>query len=748
MATQAQIEASRANGKKSKGPKTPEGRLASSLNATKHGRRSIKASFMRGDSLTFEERRCKWLGAEDPQTDMGEYLVAQVAAISCEFDRCLQAHIQRLNTAIDNLEDTEGEKAFDMLDQLFGDPAGHRCLFGILPHNRTKLEKTSGDGVDPDQLNPRKLVAAMEASEMGCTALYSTWQDLKSQLDGTSGTFWQPLDRLKAIRLIGCNPIQANENLQVAEIFVASHALHPAGREHAFDDIRSDMTDTQHDYFCKGIWARWPDELKIARKPANAREILIDLCDEHIEKLANKLVEHAENQEKHIREAVTSLKLDHTPEGKDARAYLMKCDSAVKRSVEALRKYKVEQRKAQGGRGYEEPRKIQEPSLTRKRRDGSAEEANLLNPDIAWALGPYPGGDAPTAKQRNEARWAEAANSFPLPLLVGEGRGEGLPAAPANAQPEASDQRHDAGAAGAGQSPRDQSAAVEPAEALIRQGENCRNAANEPELDENVIITRTEDGTGVMANSDADSGLDKGVTSSMLNGSSPAGVEDRDNSGAEELEGSDHAPGMGIVNEPADPQLPTAVARIASEPAESLIRQTELSQNTTNEPENREPANIEKTQKTADFLPVPSASAGLDKAGPSPVVSGPSPVDTRRHGSLAQRAPEGAGAGVKQEGRTVKLVAAGSKTNSQVSTRKAEAHPWRDRPAGGGRRAQDRKRERERQREWATKSKELKRTLDEKINPVTVLKRDLIMDPNAPDAKTEGIVGPPFPRSP
>ncbi len=746
MATPAQIEASRANGKKSKGPKTPQGRLASSLNATKHGRRSIKASFMRGDSLTFEERRCKWLGAEDPQTDMGEYLVAQVAAISCEFDRCLQAHIQRLNTAIDNMEDTEGEKAFDMLDQLFGDPAGHRCLFGILPHNRTKLEKTSGDGVDPDQLNPRKLVAAMEASEMGCTALYSTWQDLKSQLDGTSGTFWQPLDRLKAIRLIGCNPIQANENLQVAEIFVASHALHPAGRENAFDDIRSDMTDTQHDYFCKGIWARWPEELKLARKPANAREILIDLCDEYIEKLADKLVEHAENKEKHIRESVTSLKLDYTREGKDARAYLMKCDSAVKRSVEALRKYKADQRKNQGGRGYEEPRKIQEPGLTRKRRDGSADEASLLNPDIAWAQGPYPGGDVPTAKQRNEARWTEAANSFTLPLLAGEGRGKGSPQRPSLLG--------DAGDAGAGQNPRDQSAAAEPAEALFRQGENCRNATNEPELGENMITARTEDAIGVMANSDADSGLDKGGPSSMVDGPSSAGdagrssVEDRDDLGAEKMEASDHAPDAGLDSEPADPQLSTPDSGVASGPAGALIPLTENSQNTTIEPENREPASIAKTQKTADFPPNSSANARLDKGSPSSVVSDPTPVDARRHSLPAQRAPEGAEAGVKQEGRADESVGAGLKTKPHVSTRKAEAHPWRDRPAAGGRRAQDRKREREKQREWDMKTKELKRTLEESIKPVTVLTRDLIVDTNTTNAKTAGIVGPPFPRSP
>ena len=153
MATQAQIEASRANGKKSKGPKTPRGRLNSSMNALKTGSRSIKASFMRDESLTAEERRCKWLGAEDPATDMGEWLVAQVASLSVAYDMALQAHIQRLNTAIDNAEETECEKIYDMLDQLFSDPAGHRCLYGNTPNNRTKLEKTSGDGVDPDQIN-------------------------------------------------------------------------------------------------------------------------------------------------------------------------------------------------------------------------------------------------------------------------------------------------------------------------------------------------------------------------------------------------------------------------------------------------------------------------------------------------------------------------------------------------------------------------------------------------------------------
>ena len=97
------------------------------------------------------------------------------------------------------------------------------------------------------------------------------------------------------------------------------------------------MFEAQLERFCDGIWELWPEELEFARKPANAREILIGLCDEQIEDLAAKLVAHAENKETHVRETVTSLKIDYTPQGKDARAYLLKCAGAVQRAADALR---------------------------------------------------------------------------------------------------------------------------------------------------------------------------------------------------------------------------------------------------------------------------------------------------------------------------------------------------------------------------------------------------------------------------
>ena len=107
MATQAQIDACGANGKKSRGPVTPEGLRKASMNALKHGRRSKKSALLRDDSFAFETRRQKWMANADPKTDMEEYMVARTVSLSFELDRADRAHIQRLTSAIEDSDDAE-----------------------------------------------------------------------------------------------------------------------------------------------------------------------------------------------------------------------------------------------------------------------------------------------------------------------------------------------------------------------------------------------------------------------------------------------------------------------------------------------------------------------------------------------------------------------------------------------------------------------------------------------------------------
>jgi hypothetical protein len=48
------IDANRRNSLKSTGPKTPEGLAKSSMNALKHGMRSMKQALLQGESYAFE----------------------------------------------------------------------------------------------------------------------------------------------------------------------------------------------------------------------------------------------------------------------------------------------------------------------------------------------------------------------------------------------------------------------------------------------------------------------------------------------------------------------------------------------------------------------------------------------------------------------------------------------------------------------------------------------------------------------
>ena len=66
MTSEAKTASCRRNGKKSMGPKTPEGRERSSMNAYKHGLRSKKQALIREDMYAFENRKLKWIAKVDP----------------------------------------------------------------------------------------------------------------------------------------------------------------------------------------------------------------------------------------------------------------------------------------------------------------------------------------------------------------------------------------------------------------------------------------------------------------------------------------------------------------------------------------------------------------------------------------------------------------------------------------------------------------------------------------------------------
>ncbi len=237
------------------------------MNALKHGNCSQRLALLREDSYAFEDRLRKWMAIGDAQNDVEEYLIYRNACLSFELDRAHRARVQRCTSLIEQSDEDEAALAQAVGKQLFFDRAGPAPLYGNRKFFSSK-KKTSWNGEAVDPNDPAALVKILERNAAGCCWLRDQWQALRSQLEPNG--FWQSNDRLKAIRLLGRQPVEANEDRRVATIFVASHALKRAGKTE-FDDLSSDMEDSQRDRYRQAVCERWPDLFRAEKKSSGDR---------------------------------------------------------------------------------------------------------------------------------------------------------------------------------------------------------------------------------------------------------------------------------------------------------------------------------------------------------------------------------------------------------------------------------------------------------------------------------------------
>ncbi|WP_435011283.1 hypothetical protein P12x_002590 [Tundrisphaera lichenicola] len=86
--TEAQIAASRANGLKSRGPISAEGKAISRRNALKHGMAGDGVVVPEGDAAEVRRRSAAMLREIRPTCEMGHYLVKRIARLTVRVERC------------------------------------------------------------------------------------------------------------------------------------------------------------------------------------------------------------------------------------------------------------------------------------------------------------------------------------------------------------------------------------------------------------------------------------------------------------------------------------------------------------------------------------------------------------------------------------------------------------------------------------------------------------------------------------
>jgi len=313
------------------------------MNSLKHGLRSKKLALLREESYAFEARLRKWMAIGAANDDMAEYLTYRNVCLSFDLDRVETARFQRREALIENSDEAEIAEIRELGRRLFFDPAGATPLYGNLGYNSPKRKKTSWNGEALDENDPGVLVKRIERSAQGCVWLIEQFRALREQLESIG--FWQSHDRLKIIRLLECQPNQANEDRRVALVFVASQALNPVSKA-GFDDLLSDMNDTQLGRYRRAVRARWPDLFR-QRDNAEWRQMLLDLVDQNIERLNAMLEVHEQNADVNAERTFARLNFDPSPEGEALRNFQMKCTDRFFRGMANYRKF---QGNAGGGR--------------------------------------------------------------------------------------------------------------------------------------------------------------------------------------------------------------------------------------------------------------------------------------------------------------------------------------------------------------------------------------------------------------
>jgi hypothetical protein len=349
MTSQKKIAANRANSKRSTGP-SEEARGWTRLNSVTHGMRALTLLLPGEDERELDALRETWGNKLEPRDPAEAELVTDVVNSFWLHRRADRAVFEYLNARIEEANLREKQSVAADIRRLFSDARG--------PHSQYALSSNACGGPstswptegreNPDE--PSVLVERLESSETGCLAMTEHWRTLRNRLE--EGLEWQAPDRLKGIRMLGRQPNEANEDQQVWIIYSASFALHPAGKDHAFEDLKAEMGKVDLDAYVDRVQSRWPLILDASDTP-KAKQALFDLVDRNLARLEEKIEGYRSLSAELAASRSRRLASDGSPEADRLKRYEHASHRRAQKSLDAFFKFRRET-EAEGGAGRAE----------------------------------------------------------------------------------------------------------------------------------------------------------------------------------------------------------------------------------------------------------------------------------------------------------------------------------------------------------------------------------------------------------
>ena len=200
-------EISRQNGRRSKGPKSADGKRKSRLNAIKHGLTARLPVLPGEDQAEFRRHVDGFLDALAPRDAVEVALAEQAALATWKIGRAERSEAARVAAAL-----RDAEAAADLPAQDEVAAMGHWLLTAALrarqDAGKSLFPFLSQDRHDPFERgrgDPRHIVLRLEATAAGCRWLLDQWARLGRRLE--RGHDWRTNELIPALQLRGQRPL-------------------------------------------------------------------------------------------------------------------------------------------------------------------------------------------------------------------------------------------------------------------------------------------------------------------------------------------------------------------------------------------------------------------------------------------------------------------------------------------------------------------------------------------------------------
>ncbi len=339
------------------------------MNALKHGMASRQDVVPGEDARELDQRLDSWLATLLPKNPVERRLVEVAVKATWRVDRVMRVQAERAHEQFETAQQRDVESAAQLGERLFHDSRGPTELHGLGRYDH-RGQRTSWSGIAPDPDDPTTLVLRIASTAAGVNWLLTEWRALGSLLE--IGTAWQAPDKLKALRLMGYQPLDVLDVRLVLEIFLASAAIDGRGDD-PFTSLKGELDDGEYNAFVKRVRERWTDMLD-GPDPEEARRVLVSIVERAIGELTAKAAVFEQNAERDAVRRADILAFDDSPTGRQLRKYEESCHRTVLRSLSELSKFRRAAERA-GSRPLSVPADIED-------RQHTTTEDRIFDPPI------------------------------------------------------------------------------------------------------------------------------------------------------------------------------------------------------------------------------------------------------------------------------------------------------------------------------------------------------------------------------